>query len=83
MLCPAVSVQPLRHHGGYYYFFSPMLLLRLATLRLVVTFVTVPMARYFCFTVSRMALRHRAGGAVRFSEDATPPHPAVCFTLLR
>ena len=39
------------------YFFSPTLLARLAILRLVVTFVTVPVARYFDRTVSRMASR--------------------------
>ena len=39
------------------YFFIPTLLARLAILRLVVTFVTVPVARYFDRTVSRMASR--------------------------
>jgi hypothetical protein len=49
------SSNPPRHLGGY--FFNPTLLARLAILRLVSTFVTVPVLRYFCFTVSRMASR--------------------------
>ena len=49
----ASTATTVRRH----FFFKPTLLPRFEIFRLVVTLVTVPMARYFCFTVSRMASR--------------------------
>ena len=52
-----VGMAGLASGGWLSYFFNPTLLARFAIFRLVVTLVTVPMARYFDFTVSRIASR--------------------------
>ena len=56
--CPdAPGDDPGHKDNSAGYAFSPMLLPRLAILRLVSTFVTVPVWRYFARTVSRMVSR--------------------------